>query len=405
MTLRVFGPSKHNAPRNAHLLAIRILWTSWCDVVVARREEDHGVFTVEYRGLGLTQEQRSHIAEIRGIQDGLVGMEGYVAFFGSAMHEGLRGYVHHRVSSSNKSSEVILFASNAEMQDGQAEIQRYALGTASSITDIRIASAGNILFSTIDNTKTASTAKTIYNIQEFAFFRAHLTSPAPLPSPPALHLASFTGPQQWVTNATTSTILDQTGQIHTSTSDPRYSKCLGRPWSGTPDFENVAYLSETRIVKVVSGGYMSAAISAEGELFLWGQACPGARGELCVLEVREGEGEGRDGGEIDVESTGIAVEGEQDDLVKCLTVRIQGQEARVYDVAVGHGHILVAAEAGGAGEGTRRAVFAAGDNERGQLGLGTESAYVREFAEVLGWRDRKVVSLHAAGWSSFAILH
>lgn len=389
-------------PAHGKAHEIRILWASWCDVVVARREEDHSAWTVEYRGLGLTQEQRSHVAQSRGIQDALAEAQGRVAFFGSVMHEGLRGYVHHHVSSSSKSSEVVLFASDADMQDGHLEIQCYPLGTASRIADIRIASAGNILVSAIDKT-TSPTETKISNIQDFASFRAHLISPPPFPSPPEPHLASFAAPQQWVCNATTSTILDQSGQIYTSTSDPRYSKCLGRPWGGTPDFESVAYLSETRIVKVASGGYMSAAISAEGELFLWGQACPGARGELGILQVREGEG--GDGGEIDMESTGITVEGEQDDLVKCLTVRIQGHEARVYDVAIGHGHILLAAEVGGAEKGVRRAVFAAGDNTRGQLGLGTESAYVKEFAEVLDWRDRKVVSLHAAGWSSFAILH
>jgi hypothetical protein len=91
---------------------------------------------------------------------------------------------------------------------------------------------------------------------------------------------------------------------------------------------------------------------------------------------------------------------DQDDLIKLLTIQINSQVARVSDVAIGHGHIWVAAEAQGSDGVIKRCVFAAGDNSSGQLGLGTERKFVEEFEEVTWLRDKKVVQLNAAAWST-----
>ena len=140
---------------------------------------------------------------------------------------------------------------------------------------------------------------------------------------------------------------------------------------------------------------MSAAVSSDGELFVWGQACPGTGKELDVLEVSGG---------VEVQATGIGVDEEQDEFVKCFDVRIDGQVARVYDVTVGHGHILVAAELCGMGEETKSVLFAAGDDSENQLGLETGADFKESFEEVASLRGKRIVQLEAAGWSTYAVL-
>ena len=140
---------------------------------------------------------------------------------------------------------------------------------------------------------------------------------------------------------------------------------------------------------------MSAAVSSDGELFVWGQACPGAGKELDVLRVSEG---------VEAPVTGIGVDEEQDEFVKCLDVRIDGQVASVYDVAVGHGHLLVAAELCEMGEETKSVLFAAGDDSENQLGLETGADFKESFEEVASLRGKRIVQLEAAGWSTYVVL-
>jgi hypothetical protein len=102
--------------------------------------------------------------------------------------------------------------------------------------------------------------------------------------------------------------------------------------------------------------------------------------------------------------TGVSAMGEQDEYVKCLEVFVDGEEARVHDVAIGYGHILIAAEVQGAGMETIRAVFAAGDNSKSQLGLGTTGEFRECFEEIVAWRGRRVVQLVSGGWTSFAVM-
>lgn len=128
---------------------------------------------------------------------------------------------------------------------------------------------------------------------------------------------------------------------------------------------------------------MTAALSADGELFLWGQANPGMTQELSVLKGKVGD--------VD-----------QDEYVRCVELEIEGKEACVTDVAVGLGHVLVAAEVVMPNQMLRR-VFAAGQGENGQLGLGAERNFVEEFVEVDALRGTRVRSLKAAGWSSWAV--
>lgn len=234
-----------------------------------------------------------------------------------------------------------------------------------------------------------NTLQTINYFRDLREFRDYYEKSLPIKS-----VASF-APVQLVVNATTATALDQHGRIYTYTTDPRYPSCLGRPNIGQSVFEPVPYLEETNIVKTASGGYMTAAISEDGELFLWGQANPGTEGELSVLQMLDYESR-----PADRMGTSIKCEGVQDDDVKCLCIHIEGREARAYDVALGHGHILVAAEDGIG----KYVVFGAGCAAEGQLGIPGTIQLQKDFHQVEAFTGKRVIQMMASGWSSFVVV-
>lgn len=219
-----------------------------------------------------------------------------------------------------------------------------------------------------------------------------MVGPPPMPGCNAIPSCT-----QLVSNATTTTALTRDGQVYTWTADPRYPICLGRP--SAPDTTSdvphpVPYLSETKIVKIAAGGYMTAAISDDGELFLWGRACPGTEEELEYFRVKSSS----DNGGKNTEEYE-----DEDEFVKYVPIHVSGREARVRDVAIGSGHILVAAECEVDGV-SSRAVLAAGQGESGQLGLGGNPIFVDSFREIPGLDGYEVKCLAAAGWSSWVIL-
>lgn len=373
--------------------AVKVLWSSWCDAIVAS-QDTAGSWTLEHMGQSLTTAQKDHILRSEDLRSAVSGGTPTVSFFGTPMHIGLQGYIISHSDSPETTPQVVIFATDLEISDNASEIEYYTLSPA-NILGIKIVNGGDILLSMTDQ---VTGEAQVLQFRDLAELRCCLRSKISLYSkqPP---LASFV-PVQWTTNATTSTALDQHGKAYTFTRDPRYPKSLGRLYEGFPGFETIPYLSETRVTKIASGGYMSAAVSCDGELFLWGQACPGTVGELAVLKadaVDDGEGVAR--------KTGIRTEGEQDDFVKILTVRIDGEEARVYDVAIGYGHILVAVEVPDSKGRSKRALFAAGDNSLNQLGVGHEKQFLEEFEEVVAMRGKRIAQLVAVGWSSFVVTH
>jgi hypothetical protein len=86
-----------------------------------------------------------------------------------------------------------------------------------------------------------------------------------------------------------------------------------------------------------------------------------------------------------------------------LSVIMEGEEASVYDVAIGHGHVMIAAEVRLAGTPQRQALFAAGVNNKGQTGLAPGLTYVTHFAEISALRDTTLEQLVATGWTTFVI--
>jgi hypothetical protein len=106
---------------------------------------------------------------------------------------------------------------------------------------------------------------------------------------------------------------------------------------------------------------------------------------------------------VEMAATRIVVDEEQDDMVKCLGVMVEGEEGCIYDVAIGHGHILVAAEVRKDGITTKRAVLSAGLNNKGQTGLVPKVEFIEDFTEILALRNKKIQQLVATAWTTFVV--
>lgn len=409
--------------------SIRVVWVGWCDAVIAcsNNEDGDGVgagvgeqnknrggevgvgeprvrdLMIMYMGTGLTAAQKEYLISDSDLKRALPfspdrdnGSE--VIFFGSTMHDGLRGYVltvkSGEVTRDAADQKVVLFGTDVEIEDtGVPDVQVFGVSDQVEIVkDVKIGSEGHVL---VHVEQRSRGVESVLRFNDFAALRRYLeagemgegTGLAVLPY-------ELRDPPLCVVNATTMTALDVDMHVWTETRDPRYSKCLGRPYDGTLDIAPVPYLEETYVTKVASGGYMSAALSSDGELFLWGQACPGSNEELDVLNGNA---------ETSALVTGITVDDEQDEFVKCLDVRIDGQNAKVYDVAVGHGHILVAAQTCKSEGRVKRVLFAAGDNNRDQLDLATDADFKKRFEDVTALRDERIIQLAAAGWTTYVV--
>jgi hypothetical protein len=395
---------------------MRVVWAGWCDAVIAwdgnqgsgeesqnrlGGVEEPRLWDIEYFGTGLLATQKEWLIG-HGDLKRAVATTGYhdrecgegVVLFGSTMHHGVRGYVVKRAKGADQ--KVVLFGTDVETQDlGVPDVQTYFLSeTRAIVTDVKIDSEGCVLL----HVKNLSAAgESVLRFADFGLFRRYLEAGGGMHDGGAevtvLPFASQ-DPPRCVGNATTMTAVDDEGHVWTSTRDPRYSRCLGRSYDGNVEMALLPYLEECYVTKVASGGYMTAAVSSDGELFLWGQACPGSKHELDVL---------KGDAETGPSATGISCSGDQDEFVKCLDVRIDGHEATVYDVAIGHGHVLVAAEVVEAGRETQRVVFAAGDNSRNQLGLGADVDFKERFEEITCLRGKRIAQLAAAGWSTYVV--
>ncbi|KAF2036409.1 hypothetical protein EK21DRAFT_96329 [Setomelanomma holmii] len=378
--------------------AIKILWLSWCDAVIAYQsstnsDPDTDRWTIIYHGTSLTPTQAIDLTTLETINTAINTANRTIDFFGSTMHDGIRGYII--LQHQETRNEVTLFATDLEIEAGIPEVQTYPMKGDVTTTAIRVQSSGHVLIST---QSTNMNETKILRLGDISDLRAHLSSPSF--STASVQVLSTLTPSGWCTNATSSTAIDPKGRIHTATHDMRYPKCLGRSHEGSLKFEPTPYLSETRVKKIASGGYMTAAISEDGELFLWGQACPGTEEELDVLSGLTG----LNGEDKEVKLTAVFVDEDQDDFVKLMTVRIDGRDAVVANVAVGHGYVLVAAEVQEEGGEIERRVFGAGDNSKGQLGTGSGKSFLEKFEEVKWLRDKKVVQMAAAGWTTGAII-
>ncbi|KAK5131507.1 hypothetical protein LTR08_000901 [Meristemomyces frigidus] len=168
--------------------------------------------------------------------------------------------------------------------------------------------------------------------------------------------------KQLVANTATFLVLMEDGGVF-SWGDGRF-RTLGRGivgegavGAGEPGV--VEALGGLGIAKVACGGWMSAAVSGDGALFLWGRAGVGAIG--CLGGVGVGE----------VALVELLAEG--------------GEVLDVVDVGVGDGHVAAVTADGG--------LWVVGGNCNGQLGLGDEGReFVAEWTVVPALRGvRRVV--------------
>lgn len=371
---------------------IRLLWVSWCDALAALRDGD-GDWEIEYFGTGLTGAQKEYVQNCKKITTALREDRELVHFFGTAMQDGLRGYITYHAELYR--NEVVLLATDLEMESGTQEVQTYPLEGEFAIQKIEVMSSGRVLACTVS--RTIDPKHQCIQLESISDLRQYCI---PNNIIQTQEVSTDLDLDVLTSNSTTAIALDPDGTVFTYTSDPRYPQSLGRPYDGQPDFAPIDYLTEMRMSKIASGGYMSAATSSDGELYLWGLACPDSAGELAALK-REREIEG---GDLKRPSRITAWRGDEpeyeDDYVNCLLAVVDEEPARVYDVAIGHGHVLVAARSSNSGG--KSVVFVAGDGSKGQLGI-ERGGFAAKFKEVETIGDKEVVQMAAAGWTSFIV--
>lgn len=175
---------------------------------------------------------------------------------------------------------------------------------------------------------------------------------------------------QLVANVTGFVCLTQDGNVYTW-GDARHSS-LGRGVTETEANSPglVDSLAGIQIKKIASDGWMTAALSADGAVYLFGTGTPGTQHSLSCLD-----------GLISTEAALVDIEE-------------KGEPLDFLDVAVGDGHVLLLAEDG--------RVFAAGDNRNGQLGLGQKAlTYIKDWREVIMPDQRRCIAVFAGPKSSF----
>ncbi|KAF2196267.1 hypothetical protein GQ43DRAFT_266688 [Delitschia confertaspora ATCC 74209] len=393
--------------RFSHKAPIRILYQSWCDALILTDS------VLNYVGTGLSQSQYDHL-EASYAARGPSRLYEELHFFANPLGEGLRCIYEPGRTQSNSTGWFEFFNSTfLQRKFGAPGNEAYRGPAELDIKGIAIASSGRVAVYLGSEGESIKLEEFDCEARFEDWVRAHA-----VPDSALLHpiRPNQTGPQATASNmfppstqqqikssliatSTTFFLLIPTGNLpnkstllYSWTPDPRYRKILGRPITldtpaGTPC--PIPYLSETHITKVACGGWLAAAISLEGELYVWGEGVgPSLRPEEEIFEFLKDTGE----------------EGE-DEFIKVVDVKIDGQPARVTNVGVGIGHIVIAAETDeNGGNEKKRAVFAAGKGESGQLGLGESVLFVGKLTEVPEFRGRVVREIGCAGWSTWVVV-
>ena len=163
-------------------------------------------------------------------------------------------------------------------------------------------------------------------------------------------------PRQLLAGTGTFLLLMEGGEVY-SWGDARYSS-LGRSITDiTPErLGLVEALGGLKIEKIACGGWMSAALSEDGALYLWGTGMPGTdRTIRCLREAP---------------AAGDVV------LVDLPSSENSGEPLDMADIGVGDNHIAAITKDGG--------LFVVGDNDNGQVGIGREQALLDDWVQVQG---------------------
>ncbi|KAK2625816.1 hypothetical protein QTJ16_005128 [Diplocarpon rosae] len=184
--------------------------------------------------------------------------------------------------------------------------------------------------------------------------------------PPTI-LGEFEEIHEIVANQTAFTVLAKSGHIYTW-GDGRYPDCLGRDLdensADVPGIvEDLLELAARGIVKVSSAGYVTAALTKDNDVYVWG----GRAGQKPMLEGLGG--------------TPIPLD-------------LDGEE--FFDVAVGMDHMLVVT--------TAHKLFVVGSGGSKQLGLDVEEAKGWTEVKMPLQEGQRIVGVHAGYKNSFVLV-
>ncbi|CAK4034687.1 Hypothetical predicted protein [Lecanosticta acicola] len=193
------------------------------------------------------------------------------------------------------------------------------------------------------------------HVAEFAcleIFQRWFADPSSLSNYPQCHYMLPGRPKQLLASTGTFILLMENGEVFTW-GDGRYQS-LGRPVTGDGAVSAdkpgaLEALGGLQITKVATGGWMNAALSKDGALYVWGTTSPEAAGGIECLGAS-------DSGEVSLVEIPDS----------------NGEPLDVLDVALGDNHIAVGVEGG--------RLFMVGDNQNGQLGL-DEKDFIADWRE------------------------
>lgn len=245
-------------------------------------------------------------------------------------------------------------------------------GDSPPIGHIALAKNGRVAL-TFQQTPTAQLCH-IMEYSSYERFLAWLKDPSGDGNYPDGHHMLPGRPKQLLANTGTFVLLMKGGEVYTW-GDARYGS-LGRPISGgtaqPADIPGaVEAVGGLRIGMVAVGGWMCAALSEDGALYLWGTPSPGSKVKINALSAE-------DGGDVA--------------LVE-IPNSISGEPLDVLDVAVGDDHIAVVAE------GNR--LFVVGENANGQLGV-KDAERLADWHEIV--QPDQVKSVWCGPLSTFALV-
>ncbi|KAF7563099.1 hypothetical protein G7046_g1038 [Stylonectria norvegica] len=168
-------------------------------------------------------------------------------------------------------------------------------------------------------------------------------------------------------------ILYEDGSVSTL-GDPRFEDCLGRDVSDSSPADEPGQVTdlndlEDPVTKVAAGGYIGAALTEGGGLYVWGAKPPGSHSHQVFADISQ-------------TPNYVEVDGDKD----------------VKDVSLGESHAIALTTDG--------CIYVVGKNDNGQLGLGEDTNIAETWAKVdftitPGW---KVVGVEAGPRSSFVTI-